>query len=520
MRFQYQKPLALILGLSMVCLSGCAAAAEQPSATAVFTQAAQTAQVTQTAETVSTADAVQLTFSDSAVTGSGAGVEIDGTHVSISKAGTYVISGSCADGSVTVKKGSTGVTLVLDSLSLTASDRAAIACNKGTQVTIQVNGVCTLADGEQNNDENYPDNENAENAVIKCKDGSQVTLCGTGSLTVTAKGKNGIKSGADSEDGSASLTIKDLTLTIDAPVNDAINAEALLDIPSGNLTINAGDDAVHCDLILNVGAEGTEGPTIDIQSCYEGLEGAYVNVYSGDITIQATDDCINAADPDLKDVTFTMNIFGGKIDAYTSAGDGFDSNGDLTISGGIVTVWTANAADNQPLDADGTITISGGTVLAAGGSAGMGMNLQADQPCLVFGGSNGMGGRGGMGGSSLEAANNAFTITDASGNTLYEGTAKCNTSFLFFSSDALSDGVTCTLTSGTTETTAEVQTGTVSSGGGFGGGMGGHGGMSRPGDDQTGASGEKPDFGNMTPPDGNSPGGKMGGSGQQPPDKK
>ncbi len=515
MRFQYQKPLALILGLSMVCLSGCAAAGQT---SAVFTQAAQTAQVTQTAETVSTADAVKLTFSDTAVTGSASGVDIDGTHVSISKAGTYVLSGSCADGSVTVKKGTTGVTLVLDNLSLTATDRAAIACNKGSQVTIQVSGSCALADGEQNNDENYPDNENAENAVIKCKDGSQVTLCGTGSLTVAAKGKNGIKSGADSEDGQASLTIRELTLTIDAPVNDAINAEALLDIPSGNLTINAGDDAVHSDLTLNVGAEGTEGPTIDIQSCYEGLEGAYVNIYSGDISIQAADDCINAADPDLKDVTFTMTISGGKIDAYTSGGDGFDSNGDLTISGGIVTVWTANMADNQPLDADGTITISGGTVLAAGGSAGMGLNLQADQPCLLFGGSNGMGGPGGMGSGSLAAENSAFAITDASGNILCEGTAKCNTNFLFFSSDALSGGAACTLTAGTTETTEEVQTGTVSSGmGGFGGG---HGGMGRPDGDRKNTDGERPDFGGKTPPEGNPPDGKMGGNGQQPPDQK
>ena len=516
MRFQYPKPLALLLGLSIVCLSGCAAA--QPTS-AVSTQAAQT--VSQTAETVSTTDAVELTFSDPAVTGSGTWVEIDGTHVSISKAGTYVLSGSCADGSVTVKKGTTGVTLVLENLSLTASDRAAIACNKGTQVTVQVNGTCTLADGEQNNDENYPDNENAENAVIKCKDGSQVTLCGTGSLTVTANGKNGIKSGADSEDGEASLTIRDLTLVIDAPHNDAVNAEALLNIPSGNLTINAGDGFLHGEWTRNVVAGGTEGPAIDIHSCCEGLEGAYVNVYSGDITIQATDDCINAADPDLKDVTFTMNIYGGKIDAYTSGGDGFDSNGDLTISGGMVTVWTANTADNQPLDADGTITISGGTVLAAGGSAGMGMNLQADQPCLIFGGSNGMGGRGGMGGSSLAAEGSALTVTDASGNTLYEGTAKCNTGFLFFSSDGLTDGMTCTLTAGTTETTAEVQTGTVSSGmGGFGGGMGGHSGMGRPGDGQTGTDGEKPDFGNMTPPDGNPPDGKPGGNGQQPLDKK
>lgn len=142
-------------------------------------------------------------------------------------------------------------------------------------------------------------------------------------MTITANGKNGIKSGATTdEDGEASLTIRDLTLNIDAPVNDAINAEQLLNVESGTLTIDAADDAIHCDLVLNIGADGTDGPTID---------------------------------------------------AYSSAGDGFDSNGELTITGDTVIVWTANTADNEPLDADGTITVSGGTVLAAGGSSGMGM---------------------------------------------------------------------------------------------------------------------------------------------------
>ena len=232
----------------------------------------------------------------------------------------------------------------------------------------------SLSDTEQNNDDNYPKNENAENAVIKCKDGSLVTLCGDGELTITANGKNGIKSGATTdEDGEASLTIRDLTLNIDAPVNDAINAEQLLNVESGTLTIDAADDTIHCDLVLNIGADGTDGSTIDITNCCEGLEGAELNVCSGDITINASDDCLNAANSDLTDYDFTMTISGGTIDAYSSAGDGFDSNGDLTITGGTVIVWTANTADNEPLDADGTITVSGGTVLAAGGSSGMGM---------------------------------------------------------------------------------------------------------------------------------------------------
>lgn len=322
--------------------------------------------------TADTASNVTFTFTDSGVTAAGetdTGYEIDGTALTITSSGTYTVSGSCADGSIKVKKGTTGVTLVLDGLTLTSENTAAITCGKSSEVTILVsNGTeNSLSDTEQNNDDNYPENENAENAVIKCEDGSLVTLCGDGELTITANGKNGIKSGATTdEDGEASLTIRDLTLNIDAPVNDAINAEQLLNVESGTLTIDATDDAIHCDLVLNIGADGTDGPTIDITNCCEGLEGAELNVCSGDITINASDNCLNAANSDLTDYDFTMTISGGTIDACSSAGDGFDSNGD-------VIVWTANTADNEPLDADGTITVSGGTVLAAGGSSGMGM---------------------------------------------------------------------------------------------------------------------------------------------------
>ena len=352
---------------------------------------------------------VTFTFSDSgieaALTSIGDGntsekYEIDGTSLVIKEAGVYVLAGSCTDGNVKVKKGTTGVVLVLNGLTLTSADTAVIACNKSSQVTIEAaaGSENTLTDSAQNNEDNYPDNENVENAVLKCKDGSQVVLCGTGILNINANGKNGIKSGATTtEEGEAYLTIKELTLNITAPVNDAINAEQLLNVESGSLTISAADDAVHCDLVLNIGEEGTQGPSITITECNEGLEGAIVNIASGEIDVTASDDCINAANSSLSGYDFEINISGGTINAYTSGGDGFDSNADMNISGGTVVVWSANSADNEPLDADRTITISGGIVLAAGGSSGMGMNLEASQPCVIFG-SDSFGGFGGFGG--------------------------------------------------------------------------------------------------------------------------
>ena len=331
-------------------------------------QAGGTEAVTETAASVTDAQTA-FTFTDSGITveGSSDGYECNGTVLTIDAAGTYLLSGSCTDGSVKIKKGTTGVRLILSGLSLTSADTAPITCNKSSEVVIvAADGTeNVLTDAAANNDESNSGNENAENAVIKCKDGSAVTLCGAGTLTLNAYGKNGIKSGATTaEEGEASLTIRELTLNINASVNDAINAEQYLAVESGTLNLATADVALHCDLIMDIGAEGTDGPTIAIAEACEGIEAAALSIRSGDISIVCTDDCLNAANSDLANYDFAINISGGTIVAYTTAGDGFDSNGSLTISGG---------------------------------SAGMGMNLSTTQAYVTFG-SAGISGTGNMGG--------------------------------------------------------------------------------------------------------------------------
>lgn len=461
-------------------------------------------------------DGVSISFSNDGITAADSpGLSIDGTSLTITAAGTYLLSGSCEDGSVKVQKGTTGVVLVLDGLTLSSQTTAPIICAKSTEVTIEAAAgtVNTLSDTETNNDgsddsnteatNDASTNSAAENAVIKCKDGSQVVLCGTGELILRANGKNGIKSGASTEtEGDASLTIRELALTIDAPVNDAVNAESILNVESGTLEISAGDDALHSDGELNIGADGTDGPSISITSCYEGLEGTVVNIFSGDIDLQSTDDCINAANSDQPNGDFQINITGGKITASASDGDGFDSNGDLTISGGSVAVWTANAADNEPLDADGTVTISGGTVLAAGESSGMGIHLEASQPCVIFSGDSSEG--GGFRQTALLTKENSFSILSDDQTTLYSAEAMCSASYIIFSSPDLTESASCSLSSGDTETTSSAQSGSISTGMGGKGGFGGFG-------DFKGFDGQRPEG---ERPEGNPPSGE--GNGQQP----
>ena len=505
---------AALAAALLLTQTACGAGGGTVTKTAAAAAVETAAYVRTAASTYSAADAITFTFSDSGITASATGgYKLDGTALTIQSAGTYILTGSCADGSVTVKKGTTGVTLVLNGLDLTSSDTAPIACNKSTEVTIYAadGSVNLLADSAQNNDDSYPDNENAENAVINCKDGSTVTLCGAGALYITANGKNGIKSGATTdEEGEASLTIRELTLTIDAPVNDAITAEQTLNIESGCLTITAADDAVHSDYVLNIGADGAAGPTIAVTACYEGLEAAALNIYSGDISILATDDCLNAANSDLTGYAFSMNISGGSIYAYTTAGDGFDSNGSLTISGGTVAVFSASTADNQPLDADGAVSITGGTVLAAGGSNGMGLSLTASQPCVSFGSTGGFGG-----GMSAGLVNRGATLSirDSGGNVLFSAEAPCNVGYMLFSSADLSAGGSYSLCSGSTAAaSAAARSGSVSGGNRPGGGQ--QPGQPGGGSQQPG-SGQAPGSGGQNHGNGQNPGQNPSG-GQQP----
>ena len=84
----------------------------------------------------SAAEGTSVVFSESAVTVSdGSGLSIDGTSLTIEQSGTYVLSGTCSDGSVKVKKGVTGVTLALSGLDLTSSTTAPITCGKSSEVT-------------------------------------------------------------------------------------------------------------------------------------------------------------------------------------------------------------------------------------------------------------------------------------------------------------------------------------------------------------------------------------------------
>ena len=426
------------------------------------------------------------------------GYKVQGTALSVTDAGVYVLSGACENGTVVVKKGVTGVTLILNGLTLSASATAPLTCNKGSEAEIvaAAGTVNTLADDALNNDETNTDTENypdVENAVIKCKDGSKVTLCGTGTLNVLSKGKNGVKGGADLYDdegrleSEASLTIRDLTLNVTAEVNDGVKADKELNLLSGTVTVRAADDGVKSDLTLNIGEKGTPGPVIRVEESYEGIEAATINMYSGDVTVVAEEDGVNAANSDLTGYAFSLNVYGGKLKVDAKTGDGLDSNGALNLMGGEIEVFSSQNGDNAPLDSETGFTLGSASVFAVGAGNMAETPKTASVPWVAFGGGMGMGGgtgrpggqggfdpgqegerptppggvsggdrptppggqggfdpgQGGVPGAQITiGAGDTVSVTDENGDVLYSAVSPRNASYVFFASALLTEGKT------------------------------------------------------------------------------
>ena len=295
------------------------------------------------ASAYTSSNATLISFTDSAVTADGkySGYEIEGTDVSITAAGTYVFSGDCDDGSITVKKGVTGVTLVLNGLTLTNADSAAITLNKTAEAALiaAAGSENTVADTAGAND---------ENAAVKVKSGASLSLSGTGTLTACGNVKNGIKGASD-----AVITVDELTLNIEA-ADDGLSCDDELTILGGRVNITAGGDAVKA----SPDTDDTENP--DTTSL------GNVTVSGGTLTLDAAADGIQAdGDLTISGGTFAVTANGGHTTAISdedASCKGLKAGKTLTVSGGTFTVDSADDA----LHAN-DVTVSGGTLTLASG---------------------------------------------------------------------------------------------------------------------------------------------------------
>jgi hypothetical protein len=201
------------------------------------------------------------------------------------------------------------------------------------------------------------------NVTLKIKTG------GGSAATTTADSAKGLKAGT-------ALTITSGSIEIDSN-DDCIHSNGTVTIAGGTLVIASGDDGIHADTTLTI-SDGT----IDISKSYEGIEGKDISLGGGTVRVKSTDDGINCAggadsssisrpngggrqgNPQSTPSAGTLLISGGNY--YVDAkGDGLDSNGNLTVTGGY-TVVAQSGNGNEPVDYDGTLTVTGGTLIAYG----------------------------------------------------------------------------------------------------------------------------------------------------------
>ena len=328
-------------------------------------------------------------------------VTVSGGTVTVNGPGTYLVSGTLANGGIVVNADKQDkVQLVLNDVSISSDTGAAIYVAQADKVFV------TLAEGTSStltNGGRFAQDADGEiDAVIYAKD--DLTLNGSGSLTINSPAGHGIvgKDDVTVTGGSYAITSPDSAMTANDTLavaggsfqittnKDGLHSENSDDdtlgaiyITGGSFVIRAGDDAVHAESLLQI-----DGGSLDITAA-EGLEATYIHINDGQINISATDDGVNAARKSSA-YTPTVEISGGTLTVTMGPGDtdGIDSNGNLIITGGTVNVTAASA-----FDYDGTASFTGGTVIING--------QQVDTlPNQMMGGRGGMmGGRGGtMGG--------------------------------------------------------------------------------------------------------------------------
>ena len=510
------------------------------------TQESQSVTSFQSQTSYDESQASQIILADQTATVTGQGASFSGQTLTITQAGTYVLTGIGKNIKLVVEAADTDqVHLVFQNLTL-EGEGTLLQVNKAQEVVI------SLAEGSQNA---LTESQASDDEEVKATIHSQVplTLNGTGNLTLTALTKNALEVEDD-------LKVLGGTYTVKA-ANHGFKAEGALDIEAATLTIEAGKDGLHAEhdetteranISLNptqlsiaatedgvdAGNELTiKGGTITVSQSEEGLEARVIRQLGGDVTIKSSDDGVNAsagsssktsdtsatskttdasatsntadtsssasqatsdsatasapdsqstADPaatsqtdqanqdknqtppaptagqappqggqppqngqgpgsmppggqEESDPSLQIILEGGTL-TIDAEGDGIDSNGTASISGGSLVVNGSVQGGNGPLDAAGDITITGGTVWALGTSDMLQGFAQGSTQASITANIAGTAGQ-------------TLIILDANGKEVTRQTASKDFKAVIMSSADLVDGQTYTIqVEGTTQT--------------------------------------------------------------------
>ena len=385
------------------------------------------------------------------------GVTVEDDTLTITKAGTYKLSGEY-QGQIKVETAdSDAVRLVLDNANITNSSGAALnVVNADEVILYSASGTTnTISDGA----DYTATGENDPDAVVYSK--ADLTIAGEGTLKVNGNHEDGIHTSDGLVIASGTLEVnaantgikgKDYvdilggTINVTAQqdgiksTNDTDEGQGWTRLSNGTVTVNAGDDGFKASRVVEI-----SGGSLTVEQSDEGIEAQYINISGGDVNVTSADDGMNASlktsDSESTDssantsdtanqqqgslpggqqngtsnqqqqgtgqppampggnaqdgtsqngttgtgqqgmgqppqggmpgggggtfevVDAAINVSGGNI-TVNAEGDGIDSNGVTTLSGGTLIVNGPSQGGNAALDTNGDLLLNGATVLS------------------------------------------------------------------------------------------------------------------------------------------------------------
>ena len=390
----------------------------------------------------SESDSTKITLNGKSASVEGDGAKADGGTITISKAGTYILSGTLDDGQVVIEAGKNDtVKLVLNNASVTSSTAPAIYASKcdKTILVLEKGTTNTLADGKdyvkeettetsttsESSATEDDDSSDNPNAAVYVKD--DLTILGEGTLNVTGNAKNGItskdvlritsgtvnvKAAHHGITGKDNLYISGGTVTVEAEDGDGMRStysktdnadKGHVYIEGGEINITSANDGIQAEknLVINGGTvtvkAGGGAPETITNNNNQGGRGGFMqnNTASSDTDTESTKGIKAGAD---------LTIGGGTI-TIDSGDDGIHSNANVTITDGNITIKTGDDgihADENLVIKNGTVTIEnsyegleGENIDISGGT----IDVTASDDGINCNGGNDFSGFGGMDGN-------------------------------------------------------------------------------------------------------------------------
>lgn len=314
------------------------------------------------------AEVVAITLNGDNISCKSSDVNIDGSTITIQKAGTYLLSGTLTAGNIIVDSDDKeNVRLIFNGVEISNSTTTPLFIKNAEKT------IVTLVDGTENtlsDSENYildDESNNEPNGTIFSKD--DLVINGLGSLTINANYNHGIQS-------------KNLLKIISGNIDIISNGDSIIGkdgviVKEAVINIESQEDGIKATKVEeNKGYIYLDNPEITIKAKKDGIQAVtclYVkdgkyNIETGETNENSQSNSDTSTDYSRKGMKAGVDIT-IENGEYTidSEDDGIHSNNSITVNAGTVNI----ASKDDGVHADTELTINNGDIKVSESDEGL-----------------------------------------------------------------------------------------------------------------------------------------------------